>query len=227
MIFRDSNTVESFIKCKSHKVLLTDPQDVIVKDSASLKTGISKSALLSMPKLCTSVNKKYISILDEMLNKKEKNDFINNLMYIISLIDQLDNNKRDSNNIKEIEKKLIPERNNLLTNKKNIKNIKYLEFKKSQNNLEFDFDTFETEECSTAIKKFLKQLALIFSRFESCGDTLITLKKYKNNLKGSSKFIDVNKIYNQRTSIQTCLYGDALKLKICILKTIKFYHIKK
>ena len=90
LYFKYDNNVTEFIKSKNKnicKVILCDPEDEIIPNSASLKTGISKYII---KEYCIENNLKITeNILDLFLNIEnsinQKNDFIKSLIYIMDI----------------------------------------------------------------------------------------------------------------------------------------------
>ncbi len=188
LLFPESNTIDNYLNCKSHKVILCDPYDTIVKDAASLKTGISKNVLLKLPNhikhfdsYTNQIKSNDVSVLDMLLNKNEKEQLIDSILFIFESILEYENEK---NVFKR--RGTSPERNALLS-RGGSKNIKYTAFKKSEGNSEFELATSESEE--NCIKSLIKELLFIFSRFESAGDCLSSLKRIKSE---KNKIIFIN-----------------------------------
>jgi 2-phosphoglycerate kinase len=75
-----------------------------------------------------------------------------------------------------------------LLNKEENKKITKYSFK---NNKEMELNIFENDGCSRFVRNILNDLSNVFSRFESAGDTLVTLKKYKSSWRRSVLFIEV------------------------------------
>jgi len=167
-------------------MLLCDPQDNIINDSASLKTGISKRAINHLLKNKTKAWSKLIthdndkSILHDILEENELNNFKQSMINLVQ-------------NIKSIEKaessKKFFEMQNL-NKKQEIKifseGTRYVRLDSPKN---FDSNSHNSvvntslEEEKTKSFNFLKvtskEIINILSDFESAGDSLSTLSEIK------------------------------------------------
>lgn len=136
LYFKYDNNVNEFMNSKNKrisKVILCDPEDEIIPNSASLKSGISKYII---KEYCIENSlKKTENILDLFLNIEnninQKNDFIKSLIYIMDIWIEFNKNpfkdlvpKKNKSNKKEdkLDKSLLLNANeNMETNNKNFR----------------------------------------------------------------------------------------------------------
>ena len=136
LYFKYDNNVTEFMKSKNKnisKVVLCDPEDEIIPNSASLKSGISKYII---KEYCIENNLKITeNILDLFLNIEnninQKNDFIKSLIYIMDIWIEFNKNpfkdlisRKNKSNKKEdkLDKSLLLNINeNLEINNKNFR----------------------------------------------------------------------------------------------------------
>lgn len=164
LCFKYDYNASEFIKSKNkniRKIVLCDPDDEVIPNSASLKSGISKYIIKSY---CIENNlRKTENILDLFLNvennSNQKNKFIESLLYIMNILDEFNKNpfkdlidKKNKSNKKEdkLDKSLLLNINdNMEINNKNFRKkfintiVKFFKcFNYSSENLE-DFKEIE------------------------------------------------------------------------------------
>lgn len=206
--FKESENVENFLQSNAHKILLCDPTDNIVSDPASLKTGIARKVVQKFNQLNYS-NSPITSILEIVLNDSERTKLINILISFIALINQMENNKTIK--LIDISKSNSSKRNLLLsTSSPTIKDkdVKYTKIKEESGDFELNDDR------SNDFTKIIKDLKNNFSKFESAGDNLLSLKYIKSQKLHKELFINVKiNIKTFRIFSQICSFGVAFQQK--------------
>ena len=91
-MFDSSDNVLNFLNTKCDKILLSDPHDTIINESASLKTGISRRAINHLLKDKSERRSK--SILQDIFSQSELNDFKESLINLFNCIHAI--NKSES-----------------------------------------------------------------------------------------------------------------------------------
>ena len=191
--FSNSCTIEDFINTKCYKIIINDPNDQIVKEFGSLKSGISeyiiknyfrKKSNNNNESESTNTNNYFVNsekntILntidseDEHIkkkNKKKNNNNINDNHNNINSLDLLLDNSHE----KELFIKTMIEISHMLKdiNLEYISTVDKIRYKilKIENFAEYD-----TQQTYEYIKKKIKK---IFEDFESCGNNLRSINKY-------------------------------------------------
>ena len=191
--FSNSCTIEDFINTKCYKIIINDPNDQIVKEFGSLKSGISeyiiknyfrKKSNNNNESESTNTNNYFVNsekntILntidseDEHIkkkNKKKNNNNINDNHNNINSLDLLLDNSHE----KELFIKTMIEISHMLKdiNLEYISTVDKIRYKilKIENFAEYD-----TQQTYEYIKKKIKK---IFEDFESCGNNLRSINNY-------------------------------------------------
>ena len=174
--FKYDYNVSEFIKSKNNnicKIVLCDPEDEIIPDSASLKVGISKYII---KKYCEEQkNKIREDILDLFLEDSLKSKFIDALFCLIEILKKFDENpfqdiiptktkkknKKDKENLNE--SLLLNIGDNPIVNKKGFKNL------------------------------LIKTIIKIFNSFKFSTENL---ENFKNKERNSAKILHINNYFN-------------------------------
>ena len=174
--FKYDYNVSEFIKSKNNnicKIVLCDPEDEIIPDSASLKVGISKYII---KKYCEEQkNKIKEDILDLFLEDSLKSKFIDALFCLIGILKKFDENpfqdiiptktkkknKKDKENLNE--SLLLNIGDNPIVNKKGFKNL------------------------------LIKTIIKIFNSFKFSTENL---ENFKNKERNSAKILHINNYFN-------------------------------
>ncbi len=183
LLFPHSDNVENFLSSERPKIIINDSQDTIVKDFASLKTGLAKSIIKSLSKKKNFSSVETDSILSVIFSPQEKEDFVHNLIHIMKFISDLEKEEK-----KNPSKNSRYELTNLLLNKNKEVNTKYTNLREdyaskgSRDNIEVHL---ETDYESRNEKEYLKNVTLdienAFHDFECAGDSLLSLKNFHLN----------------------------------------------
>jgi hypothetical protein len=180
-LFPKSNNVESILNSNNTKIIIYDPLDPVVKDAASLKTGISYKVLKMLSskyenefKAFNKFNLKSMSILDLILPQNEVNEFVNSLLTVFNFMKDLEES------IKKKKKAVTHKRNSgsdaLLLENKNKQYVNVKDTNSNQIDIETDFESqINSEE---KLESFINELYSILSVFESAGDIFTTLKMF-------------------------------------------------
>jgi hypothetical protein len=187
LMFDKSDNVINFLNTKCCKILLSDPHDTIINDSASLKTGISRRAINHLLKnKLEGMNK---SILGDIMNHNELQNFKESLINLFNCNSAL-NKTESSSKIFEMQTLLKKE-------------IKISSEGKDYVRLDSPTKNFETisntdiatspEEDNTkyfnSVKLVSKEIISIMEEFESAGDSLATICEIKGK-KEKEMFIE-------------------------------------
>ena len=194
--FSNSYTIEDFINTKCYKIIFNDPNDTIVKEFGSLKSGISEYIIKNYFRKNNN-NKGDVEVTNtnNYLINSEKNVILNtvesedeNIRKKINKKKKKNNNHNDINNNninsldllldnshdKELFIKSLIELSHMLKdiNLEYISNIDKIRYKilKIENFAEYD-----TQQTYDYIRKKIKK---IFENYESCGNNLRNINNY-------------------------------------------------
>ena len=222
LMVNSSYIVESYLKCfnnKCYKIILCDPNDEVILNNGSLKSGISRYII----KKYIDVNHKESNILKILLTKEEYKLFIQSLIYISMNNDlntltplfteedvsQLkDDSEIDIKNFFSLFSKASDYLDNLCNNNKKSDRIKEIEINTYFNNLiiwgSYSFDK----------KSFCRKLSI------DNNDHLLS-----EALSCLQEIIQINSIHNYETNIHKHIYNvkntlENLRIKLHNIKPI-------
>jgi hypothetical protein len=183
LLFPNSNNVDNFLNCERPKIIINDSQDTIVKDFASLKTGLAKSIIKSLSKKKNFSAIETDNILTVIFSPKEKDDFIQALIQIAKFISDIEKVEKKNHSNK-------PQNQftNLLLQKNKQVNTKYTNLsqeyssKVSSDNIEVHLETnYDSRNENEYYNNVTREIENAFEEFECAGDSLLTIKKFHIN----------------------------------------------
>lgn len=192
---KESDNTENFLKSNAYKILLCDPLDTIVKDTASLKTAIARKVIKRFNSFSfeninrnikIAIDSQNHSVLNIVLSKNERIVLIYKLREICLKLIELSEDRKNSKKSQQSN----PKKKLLLSPKeqKNKRNIKYINIKEESNP---DLELHPEENRKKELQKISKHIKDAFLKLESAGDNILSLKTICNSKHKSEIFIDV------------------------------------
>lgn len=187
LMFDKTDNVINFLNTKCHKILLSDPHDTIIKENASLKSGISSRAINHLLK--NEYEGRSISILENVFNQKELHNFKEGLINLFGCNNDLNKTESSSKffemqNLNRKVTKILSEGKDYVRLDSPTKNIDSNSNNELASSLEEDNSKY-----FNSLKLISKDIMSIMDEFESAGDSLATLSEIKGK-REKEKFIE-------------------------------------